>query len=114
MSCVGDGNYLYGAADADKISCEGNACWVSGRAGSDDLTVVNPDGPGDPNQSYPPDIFTQMINVRCRVHRHTRTIHASHQGGDGEDTCMYNGDKVDGSSVIVGYIQNPIISCENP
>ena len=50
------------------------------------------------------------------------TIHVSHQGGAGIDTCNYNGDEVDAdmwyydyenTGEIDGFIQNPIFSCEN-
>ena len=68
MSCVGDGNHMTGADDGDSLYCEGNACGLWGRGGNDDLTVVNPDGPGAPGT----DTYTWMLNVRCRVHRHTR------------------------------------------
>ena len=42
------------------------------------------------------------------------------KGGDGIDTCNYNGDEVDADmwyygdpDEIDGYIRNPIFSCEN-
>ena len=48
------------------------------------------------------------------------TIHVSHQGGGGIDTCTYNGNEVDADmwyyydpAPIDGYIPNPIFSCEN-
>ncbi len=40
------------------------------------------------------------------------TIHVSHQGGDGEDTCTYNGVQVNDYSAIDGNILSGVFSCE--
>ena len=40
------------------------------------------------------------------------TIHVSHQGGDGIDTCMYNGVQVNDYMSIDGYIQPGVEGCE--
>ena len=40
------------------------------------------------------------------------------EGGDGLDTCTYNGDLIDydlcDNGLIDGYIQSGVSSCENP
>ena len=73
MSCSGDNNFMRGGGSGDDIFCVGNGCDVDGREGDDNVAVVNPDAPCDPNQPYPPECYTNFIQVRSV----SKSVHAT-------------------------------------